>query len=448
MFRFFLAGRYTFVRPVSYLCTVSIGLSVMALIVVLSIMNGFLLETKRVIRGSTADIVIFPIQRSGPTSRAKIEGVVSAIEGVAALTSRLIRPAIFKVHERNNPRLWNSMEASRSQVLVQGIDVDAELASSRLPESLADVRNPELRVEDAEDPFYIPAQSIHNSRLRNADNPGVLMGENAMRVWGLHRGDAIDLVTLPDGFDLGSSSIQPSLMTFIVAGAFNSGHSNDDSIVYIDKSVATIWAGTDHELSELYITAEADWQPKEKLSALRDNIEDRLDAEKEECLVHTWEDRNRTWLAAVKNERRILMVILGFFLVLVCTITFSVLTMLVQEKVRDIGVLSAMGTSAGGIGSIFAMVGVTISLAGGLVGLLSGWWLATNINNVKDWIEDVFDVQIFDRNVYAFSEIPIDMDWSQNLLITVLAVVSAATICLIPAWRAARLDPVEALRHD
>jgi lipoprotein-releasing system permease protein len=142
------------------------------------------------------------------------------------------------------------------------------------------------------------------------------------------------------------------------------------------------------------------------------------------------------------------MVILGFFLVLVCTITFSVLTMLVQEKVRDIGVLSAMGTSAGGIGSIFAMVGVTISLAGGLVGLLSGWWLATNINKVKDWIEDVFDVQIFDRNVYAFSEIPIDMDWSQNLLITVLAVVSAATICLIPAWRAARLDPVEALRHD
>jgi lipoprotein-releasing system permease protein len=448
MFRFFLAGRYTLVRPVSYLAMVSIGLSVMALIVVLSIMNGFLRETENVIRGSTADIVVFPIQRFGPTSRTKIEGIVSGTPGVESLTSRLIRPAIFKVHGRSNPRIWNSMEASRSQVLVQGIDVDAELAHSSLPESLNDVRDPEVRVDDQEDPFYIPAESVRDRRLRNAENPGILMGEDAMRVWGLRKGDAVDLATLPDGFELGRDVIQPSLMTFIVSGAFNSGHSNDDSIVYIDKSVAKVWAGTDHELSELYITAEPDSQPPELLKALRDQIQVRLLAGEEDCIVHTWEDRNRTWLAAVKNERRILLVILGFFLVLVCTITFSVLTMLVQEKVRDIGVLSAMGTSAGGIGSIFAMVGVTISLAGGIAGLLSGVWLANNINNVKDLIEEQFGVQIFDRNVYAFSEIPVELDMYANLLITVATVLGAAAICLIPAWRAARLDPVEALRYE
>lgn len=448
MYRFFLAGRYTLVRPVSYLAMVSIGMSVMALIVVLSIMNGFLRETENVIRGSTADIVVFPLQRRGPTSRASIEKLVLDTEGVDTVTSRLVRPAIFKIHDRNNPLLWNSMEASRSQVLVQGLDVEAELAVSHLSRSLAGVRLDELRVADPEDPFYIAEEDILDPRLRNADNPGLLMGEDSMAVWNLRRGDAIDLVTLPDGVDLSGDSILPSMMTFIVAGAFNSGHRNDDGVVYIDGSVAQLWAGTEHELSEVYVTAVSGWQPTERLSVLRDTLDRRLAFVGEHSIVNTWEDRHSTWLAGVKNERRILLVILGFFLVLVCTISFSVLTMLVQEKVRDIGILSAMGVPARGIGSIFAMVGVTISLAGGLVGLGSGIWLATHINDVKDWIEDMFDVQVFDRNVYAFTEIPIDLDMTANLVITVATVLGAATICMIPAWRAARLDPVEALRHE
>lgn len=448
MYRFFLAGRYTLARPVSYLAMVSIGLSVMALIVVLSIMNGFLRETENIIRGSTADIVVFPLQRDGPSSRAALEGLVLGTEGVAGVTSRLVRPAIFKVHAHNNPLLWNSQDASRSQVLVQGLDITAELAASQLSASLAGVRRPSLKVEDPDDPFYISEADIRDPRLRYADNPGLLMGETSMEVWGLQRGDAIDLVTLPDGIDLGGEAILPTVMTFIVSGAFNSGHSNDDGIVYIDGSVAQVWAGTEHELSELYVTATEGWQPIERLAELRDTLGLKLADVGERCLVDTWEDRHGTWLAAVKNERRILLVILGFFLVLVCTISFSVLTMLVQEKVRDIGILSAMGIPARGIGSIFAMVGVTISLVGGLVGLGSGVWLATHINDVKDWIEDQFNVQIFDRNVYAFSEIPIDLDMTANLYITVATVLGAVTICMIPAWRAARLDPVEALRHE
>ena len=448
MYRFFLAGRYTLARPVSYLAMVSIGLSVMALIVVLSIMNGFLRETENIIRGSTADIVAFPLQRDGPSSRTAMEGLVLATEGVAGVTSRLVRPAIFKVHAHNNPLLWNSMDASRSQVLVQGLDITAELAASQLSASLAGVRRPSHKVEDPDDPFYISEADIRDPRLRNADNPGLLMGETSMDVWGLQRGDAIDLVTLPDGFDLGGEPVLPTMMTFIVSGAFNSGHSNDDSVIYIDGGVARVWAGTDHELSELYVTATEAWQPLERLAELRDTLSLKFEDVGERCIVNTWEDRHGTWLAAVKNERRILLVILGFFLVLVCTISFSVLTMLVQEKVRDIGILSAMGIPARGIGSIFAMVGVTISLVGGLAGLGSGVWLALHINDVKDWIEDVFKVQVFDRNVYAFSEIPIDLDMTANLYITVATVLGAVTICMIPAWRAARLDPVEALRHE
>jgi len=265
-----------------------------------------------------------------------------------------------------------------------------------------------------------------------------------MRSWGIRRGDAIELVTLPDGVSYEDEGFSATTLTFVVTGAFNSGHNNDNTVVYIPREDFGEWAGTEHELSECYVTV-ADGAD---LVTVRDQLSVELDEARIFCLVDTWEDRNRTWLAAVENERNILFVILGFFLLLVCTISFSVLTMLVQEKVRDIGILSAMGAPAGGIGAMFAMVGVYIATLGGLFGLGSGVLLTQHINDVKDAIEDLFGIQVFDKNVYAFTEIPTELDMQHNLLIAGVTAVGAVVICLIPAWRAARLDPVEALRHE
>jgi lipoprotein-releasing system permease protein len=164
--------------------------------------------------------------------------------------------------------------------------------------------------------------------------------------------------------------------------------------------------------------------------------------------VETWEDRHHIWLGAVENERNILLVIFLFFLLLVCTITFSVLTMMVQQKVRDIGILSAMGAPAGGIGAVFATCGIYIATLGGLFGLGAGIALAANINKVKDAIEDLLGIEIFKKEIYAFSEIPVSLDHTLNVAIAGTTVIGAVLICMMPAFRAARMDPVEALRHD
>ncbi|RKY21880.1 MAG: hypothetical protein DRQ55_02850 [Planctomycetota bacterium] len=444
MFRVFLAGRYTVARPVSYLAMVSIGLAIMALIVVWSIMNGFLEQTRDILRGSMADIVVFPVQRHEPAPRELLEALAREHPDVAAVSSRLVRPAIFKKYGSANVVLGNMQDAQHTQLMVMGMDAQAELAHTDLRVHLTNVHDPVFRVADPERPFDIALKDIALAEVRFNDPVPVLLGEATLRMWGLRRGDAIELVTLPDGMSLDGEPVTPTVLTFVIAGAFNSHHTDDNGKAYIPRADFGDWAGTVHELSELYVSA----KPGVPLERLRDELGAVLDSSGVFCDVQTWEDRNKTWLAAVENERNILFVILGFFLLLVCTISFSVLTMLVQEKVRDIGILSAMGASSGGVGGVFAVVGMYIATLGGLLGLAAGWALSTYINDVKDLIEHVFEIQIFDRNVYAFSEIPTAINMDHNLIIAGVTMVAAVIICLLPAWRAARLDPVEALRHE
>lgn len=444
MFRIYLAGRYTVSRPVSYLAMISIGLAIMALIVVWSIMNGFLAETRNILRGSMADIVVFPVQRVEPVSRVDLEALVSERPGVISISSRLVRPAIFKVQGAQNPVLGNTLDAMKTQVLVLGIDVQAELVNTALATHLRNVRDPSLSVLDMANPFDLPLDQIRSPRVRFMDPAPVLMGEDMLHMWGLRRGDAIELVTLPDNASLDGSSISPTTLTFVIAGAFSSGHTDDNGKALILRDDFPTWAATNHEVSEVYVSADESFD----LNVLRDDIGASLDRAGIYAQVQTWEDRNAGWLAAVENERNILFVILGFFLLLVCTISFSVLTMLVQEKTRDIGILSAMGASAGGVGSVFAVVGVYIAALGGLFGLGAGVALTNHINDVKDAIEWLFDIEVFNKSVYAFTEIPTDLNMNHNLLIAGVTMVGAVIICLLPAWRAARLDPVEALRHE
>ena len=446
MFHFYLAGRYTFARPVSYLAMVAIGLAVMALIVVVSIMNGFLEETRSFLRGTTADIVVFPLQGRIPFPREALEEVVAEHPDVRGACARMVRPAVFKVQGRTGLVLNNSRDAARMQVLVLGVDVASEAGTTEFADYIRAVEDPLKQVEDPDRPFLLPLERIRDGRLRLADLPTLLMSEVMLEGLGLRKGDAIELVTVPDqALQLDGQPVNPASQTFVIAGAYNTNHyTHDQATVFVDRNDFRHWSGTKNQVSELYVSVEEGAD----LPKVRDELKMTLAASRLTSEVETWEDRHRIWLGAVENERNILLVVFIFFLLLVCTITFSVLTMMVQQKVRDIGILSATGATASGTGTLFAMCGIYIATLGGLFGLGSGTLLASKINVVKDALEATFGIEVFKKEVYAFTEIPVAIDHALDGLIAGVTVVGAVIICLLPAFRAARLDPVEALRHD
>jgi len=451
VFRLFLATRYMLARPVSYLAMSAIAVAVMALITVISVMNGFLAETRTIVRGTTSDIVVLPGQDPAwnyAAPREAFEKLVAGHPQVSGVCARLVRPAVVKVHGRANMTVGDSMFSNRNQVLVLGIDPDAEAPVTDLlhyMDVLAIPANKDITVTDPRRPFFLDKAQVADGALRNAGLPRVLVGEPRMRELGLARGDALEMVTLPEGEGLGGDQLRTTTQTFVISGTFSTGkHDFDLATVFIERDRFREWTGTKQEFSELYVRC----RDGADLPRVRDELIAAFHAARLPAGVETWMDRHSIYLGAVENERNILGFVLSLFVLLTCTITFSMLTMMVQEKVRDIGILSAMGASAGGIGAVFALCGLYVAGLGGVLGLGLGELLSSKINAVKDWIESTFGIQIFNRDVYAFTEIPTSINHPLNVAIVVGTAFFSIFICLLPALRAARMDPVEALRHE
>jgi lipoprotein-releasing system permease protein len=450
----FLSWRYLLRRPINLIGVTGITVGVGALILIISIMSGFLGESRKTVRGSLADVIIQPTtlpRRDGTMVPVSVDPLLEALdadERVAASSPHLTWggmvvqggwDAVQSEHRLKDP---DRGDLAFAQFV--GIDLEREFATTDLRAALERDSEYGSRVEDVDDPFARPADYT-------GDEPHawVVVGEQLARIHALHRGSVINLVTaMPDAM---TEKAYLSNRKFLVAGTFRTGENEmDASRIYMDRWELSDFLSGQREYTQVLVklvdydrdrtTIEGTLgQSLFDAGLLRDPISSE---------VRTWETYRVSLLGAIENERVLMGIMLGLIVLVAAFTVFAILMMMVTEKRRDIGILTALGATRRSILAIFLMIGMWNAVLGSTIGAALGVAGALKIDAIERWLSSSLNIQIFNREVYLFDHIPAEV--SPLIVISTVAgaLASTAVFSLIPAMLASRTHPIDALRAE
>ena len=394
-----------FMSFISAMSVTSIALGVAALIIVLSVMNGFQKEVRDRMLS-----VIPHIEVSGPrgafndwqplaASLEEVPGIEAAapfVTGQGLLSSgRTVRGAIVK-----------------------GIDPQTEGRVSDLADQLRG---------------GVSLSTLEKGSFR------VILGRDLAQLLRVRPGDKVALL-VPEG-NMTPAGLVPRMKQFTVAGLFKSGHYEYDSsmaIVHVDDAAALFRTGGPQGLR--IRTTDMNEAP-----AIAQSL---LSVLPEGFWANDWSRQNRTWFAAVQVEKRMMGIIL-FLIVLVGAFGLvSTLVMTVKEKQADIAILRTLGASSGSIMTIFVIQGAIVGALGVAVGVAGGLAVAYNVESIVAAIEGLLGVQFLPKEIYFISSMPSDPRMSDIVPIAVFSFLLSLAATLYPSWRAAQTHPAEALRYE
>lgn len=457
MYRSHLSWRWMRTRRTNVIGVIGIAVGVGALIMILSIMTGFLEQSKKTLRGGLSDLSIEPLflpLEGGAKVPAEPKPVLDAVRAdprTSAACAQLVWYGILG--QGGGDAAVSALRMSDSQggsslagIKLVGIDVADEFATTALREDLE--RSPRMgasRVADPDRPFAPPPGYKPDGRPLAS----VVVGEQLARAWSLRRGDVIEVVTGVPDTETGDFRTQNR--RFVVAGTFRSGENEMDlERVYMERAELVDFLGSGRLYSQVLVKAK-DYEAHG--AAMRRDFGTRLAAagvlrDEDSGEVRTWEDHRRSLLGAIENERVLMGIMLSLVVLVAAFTIFAILSMLVTEKRRDIGILTALGATQSGVSQLFLLVAFWDALLGAAAGALLGTLGAIHIDSIEQWLSKLFGVQIFDRNVYLFDHIPSVVNPLWVALIVLGAFLCTLLFALIPAVRAGRLHPLDALRHE
>ena len=294
---------------------------------------------------------------------------------------------------------------------------------------------------------FLDRPSINNDDLLMSDPTAftgrdvIAIGESMARRLGALPGDEITLIA-PQGNVTALGTI-PRMKAYTVVAIFKAGwHEYDSAVIFMPLEAAQIF-----------------YRVNEGVTALEIFLDDAdaVDGETREAIQRTvgptarlfdWQQANSTFFGALKVERNVMFLILTLIILVAAFNIISGLVMLVKDKGRDIAILRTMGASRGAVMRIFFLTGSLIGVIGTLLGLGLGISFADNIEEIRQWLQNTFDLQVFPPEVYFLSQLPARIDWTEVTLVGGMSLFLTFAATLYPSWRAARLDPVEALRYE
>jgi lipoprotein-releasing system permease protein len=407
-----VAGRYLrarrgerFVSVIAGFSLVGIALGVGTLIIVMSVMGGFKTDLLSRILGFNGDIGVYGAGQplvsydADVTKIRTVPGVVSAIP--------VVDGQVLLTDDRGN----------NSGGYVRGIR-QADL------ESLHAVSD------------HIRAGSLDAFKGPDAIAIGITLANR----FGLGVGSKITLLS-PQGAATPFGSI-PRIRAYTVAAIFQVGMNDYDSgYVFLPLESAQIFFQQPNQATQIEVTVDDPDQAgpigqriKQALSGTPVNIID-------------WQQNNNSFFAAIQVEQNVMFLILTLIILVAAFNVISSLIMMVKDKTRDIAVLRTIGAGRGAVMRIFLMVGASIGVTGTLLGTVLGVVFCLNIETIQGWVEAVTGRTVFDPTVYYLAHLPARLDWHEVAQIIVMALALSLLATIYPSWRAARTDPVEALRN-
>ncbi|TIW92411.1 lipoprotein-releasing ABC transporter permease subunit, partial [Mesorhizobium sp.] len=287
----------------------------------------------------------------------------------------------------------------------------------------------------------IVSSNIRQGTLDGFDTgEGVAIGKRMAENLGLVLGDTITLIS-PDG-DVTPLGTTPRMKGYKIAAIFEVGMSEyDSSIVYMPFSEAQLYFNMDGRAQTIEIYVDN----PDNVDALKPLVEQA--AQRPIDLVD-WRQRNETFFSALQVERNVMFMILTLIVLVAALNIISGLVMLVKDKGHDIAILRTMGATRGAILRIFLMTGAAIGVTGTIAGVLLGVVICLNIESIRQFFSWMTGRILFNPELYFLSQLPAKMDARETTYVVIMALGLSFLATVFPAWRAARLDPVEALRYE
>jgi lipoprotein-releasing system permease protein len=397
--------RNHFISFISLTSMLGIALGVAALIVVLSVMNGFQKEVRARILG-----VVSHVQITGADNRLADWRTVAR--------EAATHPAVTAAAPFVNAQGMLMLGASVRGVLVRGIV-------------------PELEQKVAEIGLHMVAGKLESLEPGQF---GIVIGAELARALGARVGDKITLIA-PQGL-VTPAGILPRLKQFTVEGVFDVG------MFEYDSTLALIQLA---DAQKLYGMGDAASGVRLKLRDLfqsREVTRDLFARLPGDLYISDWTRSHANYFRAVQIEKTMMFIILLLIVAVAAFNIVSTLVMAVTDKLPDIAILRTLGASPGGIMKIFVVQGALIGVIGTLIGVAGGVVLALNIDVVVPFLERLFSVQFLSREVYYITELPSDLQGNDVVSIAVVSLFLSLVATLYPSWRAARVNPAEALRYE
>ena len=393
-----------FISVIAGFSFLGIMLGVATLIIVMAVMNGFRKELLDKILGLNGHMLVQPLD-SPLNDWDQVAGRIGKIPGIL-----LAAPIV-------EGQALASSSFSASGVLVRG-----------------------MRVQDLTRLASV-AKNIKQGTLDGFDQgQGVAIGKRLADQLSIRSGDNITLVS-PRGAVTPMGTV-PRIKVYKVAAVFEIGMSEyDGAFVFMPLTEAQAYFNRAGDVTAIEVYTD----DPDKIEHYRQLVSDTAGRP---IFLVDWRQRNATFFNALQVERNVMFLILTLIVLVAALNIISGLIMLVKDKGHDIAILRTMGATQGAIMRVFLITGASIGVVGTIMGFIVGTLVCRNVESIRQFISWMTNTELFSPELYFLSRLPAEMDFGETTAVVVMALTLSLLATLYPSWRAARLDPVEALRYE